>query len=279
MLKIGSFIVIASIMLVLSACGSSSNSRYSMDKDAYPDRAIKASEVKDAVPKKVVRTKAGNKSPYTVLGKTYRVMPSSKGFTQTGEASWYGKKFHGHKTSNGETYDMYGMSAAHKTLPIPTYVRVTNLDNGLSTVVRVNDRGPFHGGRIIDLSYAAATKLDYAGKGTARIKVEALEAGESYEVTQKPTTVTPSSNTTSDTQNYHLPGNTYLQVAAYSQINSAEKAKKRLRELTDFPVTISHHNNHLYKVLVGPIVDNFDLLNVRQMLVQKNFGNPHVIYD
>jgi len=296
--------VLAALLIVsVAGCGTSSSSskpksRYSMQKDAGPDRTLQASEIKDAVPQKVVRTKAGNKSPYTVLGKTYRVMPDSKGFTQTGEASWYGKKFHGHKTSNGEIYDMYGMTAAHKTLPIPTYVRVTNLDNGLSTVVRVNDRGPFHGKRIIDLSYAAATKLDYSGKGTARVKIEALEAGESYKVTEskstpkpvavpaKPQTVkpvvqdkiTPAAQQPNE-QNYHLPGNTYLQVAAFVSESSAEKAKSRLSELTGFPIKIKHHNNQLYKVLIGPITDNFDLLDLRQMLISQHFGNPHVVYD
>ncbi len=102
------------------------------------------------------------------------VLDSSEGYIERGIASWYGKKFHGRRTSSGDPYDMYAMTAAHKRLPLPTYVKVTNLENGRSTVVRVNDRGPFHGGRIIDLSYAAAVKLGYQDKGTARVVVEAL---------------------------------------------------------------------------------------------------------
>lgn len=263
-----------------------------MRKDAYPDRKLNASELQDAVPKKVVRGKAGNKSPYTVLGETYHIIDDPKGFTQTGNASWYGLKFHGHLTSNGETYDMYDMTAAHKTLPIPTYVRVTNLDNGLSTVVRVNDRGPFHNGRIIDLSYAAATKLDYSDKGTARVKIEVLEAGEEYTVLEAnkspaPVAVAPKVDAvkvavkpinTSVEQNYHLPGNTYLQVAAYSNEKSAENATQLLDDLTGLPVII-REKNKLFKVQIGPITDNFDLLQLRELIISRNLGTPVVVYD
>lgn len=112
--------------------------------------------------------------PYKILGKTYYPISSSEGYRRKGVASWYGKDFHAKKTANGETYNMYDMTAAHPTLPIPTYVRVTNLDNGLSTVVRVNDRGPFLRGRVIDLSYKAAITLDMAEKGTAPVLLEAL---------------------------------------------------------------------------------------------------------
>ncbi|HBQ01515.1 MAG TPA: septal ring lytic transglycosylase RlpA, partial [Gammaproteobacteria bacterium] len=117
---------------------------------------------------------AGNRSPYTVLGKTYTVLPTERGYSERGVASWYGEKFHGHKTSNGEVFDMYMASAAHKSLPIPSFLRVTNLDNNRSLIVRVNDRGPFHGDRIVDLSYAAAMKLGYAERGTARVHLESI---------------------------------------------------------------------------------------------------------
>ncbi len=302
----GFVITLAVVALLIGGCAgsgsqdsSSSNSgRYSMSKDRGPDRKLNAHEIEDAVPQKVVRTKAGNKSPYTVLGKTYRVMPESTGFTQTGEASWYGKKFHGHQTSNGEIYDMYGMTAAHKSLPIPTYVRVTNLDNGLSTVVRVNDRGPFHGGRIIDLSYAAATKLDFVNSGTARVKVEALEAGESYTVNEAqstgakvekpeptPVTIKPAAQpsvtlpvSSPDDQNYHLPSNTFLQAAAFSSKAAADSAREHISTLTGFPVVV-RELNQLYKVRIGPITDNFDLLELRQLLLANQYNSPHVVYD
>lgn len=136
----------------------------------------------DAIPEPEVvdepRSRVGNRSSYQVLGKTYRVMDSAQGYVETGIASYYGTKFHGRRTSNLEVYDMYTFSAAHKTLPLPSFARVTNLDNGKSVVVRVNDRGPFHEGRVIDLSYAAAAKLGYVRKGTARVEVRALTPGD-----------------------------------------------------------------------------------------------------
>ncbi len=124
------------------------------------------------------KSRYGNRSPYKVLGKTYTVRDSAEGYVERGIASYYGNKFHGRRTSNLEVYDMYAFTAAHKSLPLPSFARVTNLDNGRSVVVRVNDRGPFHGNRIIDLSYAAAVKLGYRDKGTARVEVRGLSAGE-----------------------------------------------------------------------------------------------------
>jgi rare lipoprotein A len=140
----------------------------------------------DAIPEPEVtsepRSKVGNRKTYSVLGRKYEVLDSAQGYTETGIASFYGKKFHGRRTSNLEVYDMYAFSAAHKTLPLPSFVRVTNLDNGKSVTVRVNDRGPFHSGRIIDLSYAAATKLGYVRQGTARVEVRALTPDDAQSV-------------------------------------------------------------------------------------------------
>ncbi len=124
------------------------------------------------------RSPVGNRSPYTVLGKQYHVMDRTRGYTEKGTASYYGAKFHGRRTSNQEVYDMYAFTAAHKTLPLPSFARVTNLDNGQSVVVRVNDRGPFHEGRVIDLSYAAAVKLGIVARGTGRVEVRALNPGD-----------------------------------------------------------------------------------------------------
>ncbi|MGH1538425.1 MAG: septal ring lytic transglycosylase RlpA family protein, partial [Gammaproteobacteria bacterium] len=128
----------------------------------------------DAVPRQEPRSKYGNPPSYVVFGKTYYTLPSSEGYVQRGIASWYGKKFHGRRTSSGETYDMYGMTAAHTQLPLPTYVQVTNLKNNKQVILRVNDRGPFHGNRIIDLSYTAATRLDIVKEGTGLVEVRAL---------------------------------------------------------------------------------------------------------
>jgi rare lipoprotein A len=130
----------------------------------------------DAVPQEEPRSRSGNSPEYQVFGKTYRTMREAGSFRERGHASWYGKKFHGRKTANGEIYDMFKMTAAHKTLPLPSYVRVTNLANGKSTVVRVNDRGPFHKGRIIDLSYAAAAKLDVINHGAVEVEIETVNS-------------------------------------------------------------------------------------------------------
>lgn len=135
----------------------------------------------DAIPEPEVtgepRSKVGNRPVYSVLGKKYRVLDDPKGYVEKGTASYYGQKFHGRRTSNLEVYDMYAFTAAHKTLPLPSFARVTNLDNGKSVVVRVNDRGPFHEGRVIDLSYAAAVKLGITQRGTGRVEVRALTPG------------------------------------------------------------------------------------------------------
>ncbi|MGH8032501.1 MAG: septal ring lytic transglycosylase RlpA family protein, partial [Luteimonas sp.] len=136
----------------------------------------------DAIPEPDVvdepLAKYGNRSPYTVIGKSYRVRDTAKGYNETGTASYYGNKFHGRRTSNQEVYDMYAFTAAHRTLPLPSFARVTHLDSGKSVVVRVNDRGPFHDGRLIDLSYAAAVKLGIHPRGTGRVEVVGLSPGE-----------------------------------------------------------------------------------------------------
>ena len=147
--------------------------RYSQDRDSYPSNPPNLDQLPDLLPRYEPYSARGN-NDYEVLGKNYRVLPKADGFREQGTASWYGEKFHGHLTSNGEIYDMYALSAAHKNLPLPSYVRVTNLDNGKSTIVRVNDRGPFHEGRVIDLSYAAAYKLGVLQTGTGRVQLEAL---------------------------------------------------------------------------------------------------------
>lgn len=215
-------------------------------------------------------------------------MDSAKGYTAQGTASWYGNKFHGHKTSNGETYDMYAFSAAHKSLPLPTYVKVTNLDNNRSIIVRVNDRGPFHGDRIIDLSYAAAARLDYHKKGLARVKIEAItpSQGQSY---QAPKAVVISSPVASEVtpnkasvESHSSQASTpdlmvfsHLQVGAFRVEQSANQLKTRLFESFDTQVKVStnHQNDGLYKVLLGPFDNDTELLRWQQKLQQEGFGN------
>jgi rare lipoprotein A len=165
------------LLFLLAGCGSSPN-KGAYYKDDGPQERPPANldRVPDAVPRAEPLHKAANR-PYTALGKQYVPMTSLQPFRQRGMASWYGKKYHGQKTSSGETYNMYAMSAAHPTLPIPSYARVTNVANGRSVVVRINDRGPFLHGRVIDLSYAAAHKLGYIQAGAAQVEVEAVLPG------------------------------------------------------------------------------------------------------
>ena len=146
--------------------------------DSTPDYLPRVDCIAEPAVVALARSPYGNRSPYQVLGKRYSVLDATDGFVETGLASYYGNKFHGRRTSNHEVYDMYAFTAAHKSLPLPSFARVTNLENGRSVVVRVNDRGPFHEGRVIDLSYAAAVKLDIHRRGTGRVEVRALQPGE-----------------------------------------------------------------------------------------------------
>ena len=152
--------------------------RYAQNQDGEPDRKIDVATLPEPKPYEEPKSKYGNRSPYSVLGRSYEVLPSSSGYVERGIASWYGNKFHGYMTSNFETYDMYQFTAAHKTLPLPSWVRVTNLANNKSVVVRVNDRGPFHQDRIIDLSYAAAARIGIWPAGTGMAEVRAVGPGD-----------------------------------------------------------------------------------------------------
>jgi len=241
------------------------------------------------VPREEPRTMAGNKSPYSVLGKTYHVIKQPENYREEGLASWYGKKFHGHKTSNGEIYNMYGMTAAHKSLPIPSYVRVTNKNNGRTAVVRINDRGPFHDGRVIDLTYTAAKKLGYLDQGTAPVIVEYI-----YPRTHQRQAVQPKHHTAAITDNsqqakapapkhaggYEIPGNTFLQVGAFSQKASAEQLQKKLVALTHFPVNIYvAPESNWFRVRIGPFEDNLDILLLRDLLLMHQLPQAHVVYQ
>ncbi len=166
-------ISVLTLGLLLTGCGGKPDGRYSLFDDVAPIMPISVEHIEDAYPRYEPYSLGGNRD-YTLRGQHYQIIRDPRNFVEQGQASWYGKKFHGHLTSNGETYDMYSMTAAHKTLPLPSYVKVTNLDNGRQAIVRVNDRGPFHEGRIIDLSYAAAYKLDVIRTGTANIELEVI---------------------------------------------------------------------------------------------------------
>ena len=225
-------------------------SRYSIKQDKAPDVKLTADQVATTTPRKEPLSKHGNKSPYTVNGKKYHIMASADNYREDGIASWYGAKFHGHSTSNGEVFDMNKISAAHKTLPLPSWVRVTNLDNGKAIDVRVNDRGPFHGGRIIDLSYAAAVKLGYQDKGTARVRVETIMGHEL------------------DTASY------FVQIGAFSQKASAVSLQKRLAAEQNDKVGV--YKDKYYRVRIGPV--KYDKAVALQQGYQgSEFGKPLIV--
>lgn len=186
----------------------------------------------------------GNPDSYTVDGHTYSVLTSSSGYRTRGLASWYGTKFHRQRTSSGEDYDMYALTAAHKTLPLPTYVRVKNLNNGRVAVVKVNDRGPFHAGRVIDLSYAAAAKLGLFPKGTAPVEIEALTVG------------------TKGVAHY------YLQAGAFESKQLAEALRDKLAKITPSPVFIEAYQ-HRFLVRVGPFADKSMTSGLNAILVRQ----------
>ena len=245
-------------VIVAAACSAPPESRYPQARDAAPVKAISADQVQDAVPRADPILAAGNISPYTVNGVRYEVLEDASSYKQRGIASWYGTKFHGHETSNGEIFDLYRATAAHKTLPIPSYARVTNLDNGRSVVVRVNDRGPFHDDRLIDLSYAAAVKLGYMEQGTAPVEVEVMRiAG------------------VDDRRDATNGSYRYLQLGAFGSQASALRLQSELRGLLRAPVSVStvqSGDDLLYRVRVGPVADSDELLAVQQKLQDSGYG-------
>ncbi len=235
------------VSLLLSACGGVKIVPSS--SDSAPNRQVDVSNVPNAVPKNEPRSRYGNPKSYVVFDKRYYVMESSKGFVEKGIASWYGTKFHGRRTSSGETYDMYAMTAAHKNLPLPTYVKVTNLNNGKYVIVKVNDRGPFHENRIIDLSYAAAIKLDIVKKGTGLVEIRALQAGEPIQ---------NSTNEGAPVQSVSNNNGFYIQVGSFGQFTNAENLRQKLSPLGEHLIKVSKavvNGATLYRVRIGPLRD------------------------
>ncbi len=240
-----------------------------MEHDVGPKGVFDASDVPDAIPVWEPISRQGNKSPYVVRGVKYHIADTAKGFVEEGYASWYGLKFHGELTSNGEIYNMYAMSAAHKNLPIPSYVKVTNLENNKQIIVRVNDRGPFHKGRVIDLSYAAATKLGYAKKGTARVKVELIQL-------EPGSLNTYSGNESPQDQVVH-----FIQVAAFSLKQSAEKVLHQLEGVENLPEVFIGSDAVggavIHRVRVGPFTNESDAIASLKLLKNRGFSGAQVI--
>ncbi|WOT05924.1 septal ring lytic transglycosylase RlpA family protein [Shewanella youngdeokensis] len=262
MLRINSLAVILLVSL-LAACSSHQQSRYQLTNDEAPTSAPDVSKVEDAHPKFEPYSRGGNKKNYTVLGKTYQVMDSAEGYQAEGIASWYGAKFHGHLTSNGETYDMYSMSAAHKSLPLPSYVRVTNVKNNKQVIVRVNDRGPFHEDRLIDLSYAAAHRLDMLKTGTANVHLEAIHIAN------------PESAALAE-----LKGNAqhYIQIVASSNKAKLTTLAKDLEQTYQVKSRIQQTNN-LYRLQLGPIGQAPLATKLTATLKQQGYPHSYLITE
>lgn len=267
---------------VLPPAGSGRGGYYKDDGpgDVTPEGLL---ELPDAEPRIDPYSKSGNK-PYVVFGKRYVPITDARPLKQRGRGSWYGKKFHGQKTSSGELYDMYQMSAAHPTLPIPSYARVTNLSNDRQVIVRVNDRGPFHSGRVIDLSYTAALKLGYIGHGSADLQVERLlpadieqilankgsasasavateaismpmtESTQLAPLANQPVAFVPNGNSSSGSGTTSAISGFYLQFGAYSQAANAESVRTRLTQDAGsvLPQLTVEPSNNLFRLYSGP---------------------------
>lgn len=263
------FIIIAS-GLILSSCIGSGSGGYYMDDGPHASPPVDPHTVGNAVPKPEPLSRGGNK-PYTVFGKKYVPMKSAAGYHERGIASWYGKKFHGKRTSSGESYNMYAMSAAHKTLPLPSYVRVTNLRNGRSVIVRVNDRGPFLHNRIIDLSYTAASKLGIVATGTGLVEVSAVNPGG-----QEPVTSYASSQQQAE-ENSKM----YLQLGAFSDSGNAYRLLSRLKTTISnaFIASGSANGRPVYRVRVGPLADVSAVDHIGARIRSLGIHDSHVVIE
>lgn len=295
----------------------SQGSRYRDNNDSVPGGPPPdLSKLVEPTPKAEPRALYGNKSPYSVLGQSYRVLPNANGYVERGIASFYGNKFHGYKTSSLEDYDMYQFSAAHKTLPLPSYARVTNLENGKSVIVRINDRGPFHENRLIDLSYAAAVKIGIWPKGTGLVEVRAITPGESVQdlppASSQPQPVLPlppasppplppspsslpiapspaviAASTSSSAGPGANPGITaapgiYLQVGAFTDNANAERVAQQLRDAKFAPVQVVDaqiNGRNVRRVRVGPLSDVDRADQVTAQIEGMGLPRPQVAVD
>jgi rare lipoprotein A len=261
--------------------------------DQAPPEPRDISNIPDAVPRAEPLSRYGNPSSYVVNGKRYYTKPSSHGHKERGIASWYGTKFHGRRTSSGEVYDIYKMTAAHKSLPLPTYARVTNLRNGKTVVVKVNDRGPFHNNRIIDLSYVAAARLGILEYGTGLVEVEAIDTSPSVPhsttaaaAIPKITAAAPSQAGPPQTSPAPAAGDEaislFIQVGAYRVQGNAERMKDRLDASNLGPVRIVSRDTAsapLYRVLVGPLGSVNEVDRVANNLISLGISDTQVIID
>ena len=261
----------------LAACFSTPSQPSAAAPTPVPESVL------NAVPRAEPRSRNGNPPFYDVFGIRYYVLSSSVGYRERGVASWYGPGFHKVRTSTGETYDMYGMTAAHKTLPLPAFVRVTNLQNGRSVVVRVNDRGPFVGNRIIDLSYTAAAKLDMLRNGTAMVEVSTIDASvPSASVASSPAAPLVAAPAVGASRTAS-PGSTlFVQAGAFSDPANAERLAAKLRGGRYGKVFVRDDQiggRRMYRVRIGPIADVAAFDRVVAALGQAGVNDAHLALD
>ena len=252
------FLSFAAVILLLAGCSST------QVQDGPPDGVVDLRNVPDAVPAPI-QVPLKN-TPYELDGVWYEPMESANGYSEQGVASWYGTKFHGKQTANGEIYDLYKMTAAHKTLPLPSYVKVTNLENNLSIVVRINDRGPFVGDRVIDLSFVAAKKLGFSDVGLANVAIEGIDP-ESFAKFAK------------GEANDEI---VYLQLAALKNYHSAQLLRRQVFSAIDAPVKVVTGDelpDPFYRVRIGPIESPEHMESLLENLASAQFDPPYVVYE
>jgi rare lipoprotein A len=277
------FAITALVALTLMLSGCITSGRYDMKSDQAPLRKPTSLETNDAKPQ-YQPIYPWSIKPYTVRGKRYVPVESAQGYQATGIASWYGRKFHGFKTANGEVYDMFAMTAAHKTLPIPSFVRVTNLDSQKSIIVRVNDRGPFHDNRVIDLSYSAAYALDMLSTGTANVGLEVITVGKNQTwppaekpepaTTQSPITTPPATQKPADTS---VEKQLYVQVLASTDGDKVSETAEQLSALFNH-ASATVEQNGLFKLRLGPLKDRQQAQELIRALKNKGYPNAYMLY-
>lgn len=246
------------------------SSRYRDNDDSIPAGAPDISKLTEPVPKVEPLSLYGNKSPYSVRGQSYRVLPSAGGYDKRGIASFYGNKFQGYKTSSLETYDMYAFSAASTTLPLPSYAKVTNLENGKSVIVRVNDRGPFHADRLIDLSLAAAVKIGIWPKGTGQVEVVGIDPGHPVSELARSPVVTGGH------------AEIFLQVGAFSSEENAQRLAQRLRQAGLGVVQLSEvlvNGQSVHRVRIGPLANASRADQISDRVERMGLPRPQVAVD
>jgi len=265
------------VCAVMSGCTLFPKKKTEAEGDGPPLVQRDVSKIPNAIPKEEPFSRYGNPKTYKVFGKKYHVLKSNKGYQKKGTASWYGRKFHGRRTSSGEPYDMFAMTAAHKSLPLPTYAKVKNLSNGKEIIVKINDRGPFVEDRLIDLSYTAAKKLGVYDSGTANVLVTAIDPKQ-YKKYQrkKPAKVIASR------ESYQKP--LYIQLGAFKNRDNADKLASNAQNLERInkslvKVVSPQKFSTLYKVKVGPLKTMTEAQKLKQDLASLAIVDTKIVYD